>query len=350
MPAEPVSVGYYGLPVIHRPHWKWLVVGYFFLGGISGATAAVGAVARLVGGSSGLAIARHATYVSIVSFAPCPVLLVLDLGRPARFLNMLRVFRPTSPMSVGSWALAAFGAVNTVLALMQLANDLARSAEGNFFRPEHGHPTAAGSDTGWRRRWAAGWRRRAMVATPSQTSSLIRFLSVANGALGFFVAGYTGVLLAATAVPLWSKRPALLGPLFLSSAMSSGVAAIGAAAVVSDALDDASEARLQNLEAAATIAECLALAAWIASLGATARPLQTGQIGVIVRQIVVGAGIVLPMALAGIGQRLPRRFRRPLAGLASALTLAGGFALRYAVVEGGRISADDPRATFEVTR
>jgi formate-dependent nitrite reductase membrane component NrfD len=339
---ESSLAGYYGVPVIHRPHWKWLVVGYFFFGGISGSTAAIGAVARLAGGGSGRAIARYATYVSFAALLPCPPLLILDLGRPARFLNMLRVFRPSSPMSVGSWALAAFGAVNTLNASLQLANELVQPPTSAPLPTQSaGYPLAGG--------WDDGRCRRAPLSTPETTSPFTTSLAVASGALGFFVAGYTGVLLAATAVPLWSKRPALLGPLFLSSAMSSGAAAIGVAAALTRGIDEEGEARLQNLEGVATIAEGLALAAWIGSLGTTARALQTGPMGTVVRHLVVGTGIVLPMVLTGIGGRVPRRYHRPLAGLASALTLAGGFALRYAVVEGGRLSADDPHATFEMT-
>src|SRR4051812_48660236 len=100
-------IGYYGLPVIHRPHWKWLIICYFFLGGISGASAGLSAIARFFDRSDGPRIARIAAYVSAAALLPCPVLLVLDLGRPARFLNMLRVLRLSSPMSMGSWGLAA---------------------------------------------------------------------------------------------------------------------------------------------------------------------------------------------------------------------------------------------------
>lgn len=326
------------MPVIHRPHWKWLVVGYFFFGGIAGSTAAVGAIARLAGGSPGQAIARYATYVSFANLVPCPPLLILDLGRPARFLNMLRVFRPTSPMSVGSWALAAFGATNGLLAMQQVVIDLTRRSR-NATRPSH------------------STRDRVVEPRPGKAETVVALsgpatnaLAMTNGALGFFVAGYTGVLLAATAVPLWSKRPALLAPLFLSSAMSSGVAAISATAALAGGLDDDSEARLQNLEGIATIAEGFALAAWVGSLGAAARPIQTGHIGPVLRQLVVAAGIVAPLALTGAARRLPRRLRRPLVALASALTLIGGLALRFAVVEGGRLSADDPQSTFAMTR
>src|SRR4051794_26965562 len=96
--ASREPVGYYGLPVIHGPHWKWLIICYFFLGGISGTAAVLSAIARLFDHQDGPRIARVATYTSMGALLPCPIFLILDLGRPARFLNMLRVLRPSSPM------------------------------------------------------------------------------------------------------------------------------------------------------------------------------------------------------------------------------------------------------------
>ena len=188
----PAHRGYYDIPVIHGPHWKWLVIGYFYFGGISGASAVIAAFLRLFGGLSGAPLARIATYVSFVALLPCPVLLILDLGRPARFFHMLRAFRVSSPMSVGTWGLTVFGVISALTAGLQLLDD--RSA-GNQDRPNDARQAVS------------------------------KGLALLGGLSGFFITGYTGVLLAATAVPLWSKRPAILGPLFLSSAMTSGAAA-----------------------------------------------------------------------------------------------------------------------------
>ena len=311
------KIGYYGIPVIHASHWKWLVVWYFFFGGISGASAVIAAVARLAGGKEAVRLARAATYVSFATLLPCPPLLILDLGRPRRFLNMLRTIRPSSPMSLGSWGLTAFGAVSTLVAVNQLAMDLSR-AQG-------------------------------------RTGSVVRYriglvLAPLHGAAGFFLAGYTGTLLAATAVPLWAKRPAMLGPLFLASAMASGTAAVAAVLALSPAEDEIIDERLHRLEAVATIAEGALLTAWLAGLGSTSRPLLEGRIGAIARHGVVGAGMTAPLALTAASGKLPWRMRRLANLLAPALTLCGVFALRYAVVEGGRLSANDPRATFDMTR
>jgi formate-dependent nitrite reductase membrane component NrfD len=313
--SPPAKAGYYDIPVIHGPHWKWLITGYFYFGGVSGASAAVGGFSRLFGGASGAELARIATYVSFVSLLPCPVLLILDLGRPGRFLHMLRVFRTSSPMSIGSWGLTAFGLISAVATGLQLLDD--RSSRGG----DH----------------------RAARRPAGDVLALFGALS------GLFVAGYTGVLLAATAVPIWSKRPALLGPLFLSSAMTSGAAAISAVAAGLEREEGGALARLRTLETLSTVAEESLLVMWIIALGPTAKPITEGRLGAIVRHGAVGGGMVIPLAISALLHHLPRRMRRPATLASAGLTLAGVFAVRSAVVLGGRLSADDPRATFELT-
>ncbi|HEX2282242.1 MAG TPA: NrfD/PsrC family molybdoenzyme membrane anchor subunit [Thermomicrobiales bacterium] len=313
---EPSHGGYYDIPVIHGPHWKWLVIGYFYFGGISGASAVIAAFSRLYGGASGTALARIATYVSFLTLLPCPVLLILDLGRPARFFHMLRRFRVTSPMSVGTWGLTMFGAISTLATGLQLANDRS-SRKGD--RPGNLPPAVSYG------------------------------LSLLGGLSGFFVAGYTGVLLAATAVPLWSKRPALLGPLFLSSAMTSGAAAIIAIASATERAESDAHDRLRALETISTITEEALLLTWIVALGSTAKPIVEGRLGGVVRHGAAGAGMTLPLIGAALTPHLPRRLRRPVTIASAALTLAGVFAVRSAIVIGGRLSADDPGATFDMT-
>jgi formate-dependent nitrite reductase membrane component NrfD len=312
--SPPAKAGYYDIPVIHGPHWKWLITGYFYFGGVSGASAAVGGFSRLFGGASGAELARIATYVSFVSLLPCPVLLILDLGRPGRFLHMLRVFRTSSPMSIGSWGLTTFGLISAVATGLQLLDD--RSSRGD---------------------------RRAARRPAGDVLALFGALS------GLFVAGYTGVLLAATAVPIWSKRPALLGPLFLSSAMTSGAAAISAVAAGLEREEGGALARLRTLETLSTVAEESLLVMWIIALGPTAKPITEGRLGAVVRHGAVGGGMVIPLAISALLHHLPRRMRRPATLASAGLTLAGVFAVRSAVVLGGRLSADDPRATFELT-
>lgn len=312
--SDTIPRGYYGVPVIHRPHWKWLVIAYFFFGGIAGATAAIGGIARLMGGRRNASIARVAAYLSLATLIPCPPLLILDLRRPGRFLNMLRVVNPTSPMSIGSWGLAVFGAITTASALLQALADMPG-------RERDGDDTLARAQ---------------------------RALAPLSAGGGFFIAGYTGVILSATAVPLWSKRPALLAPLFLASAMASGSASITlAAAIIGDGARGAE--RVHDLEAMASVAEAVLLFAWIASLGSTAKPLLEGRDGTVVHHGVVGAGTLAPLVAAAMSRSRRGRARRALTIVGSAAALVGGFALRYVVIAGGHASADDPQATFDIT-
>jgi formate-dependent nitrite reductase membrane component NrfD len=302
--------GYYGQPAIHGPHWNWLITGYFFTGGISGGAAALAAAASVFGDEESERLRDHAVLVSFAALLPCPVFLILDLGRPARFLNMLRAFRPSSPMSIGTWGLSIF----SVLETLSTATVLLR-----WFLGERSHPP----------RWAE------------------RILFAANGIGGLFLAGYTGTLLAATAVPLWSRRPEVLGPLFLTSGISSGCAATALSLQVSSNDADEDDA-LTVVDATASLVKAGLLAAWVTSLGDVNGPLTEGRRGKIVREGCILAGVVAPLVIEAATSRSPR-WQRAGRIAAAALSLAGTLALRYAVVSGGRASAADPRATFSVT-
>src|SRR5437764_805472 len=102
--AEPRT--YYDRPVLKKPVWKWYIPAYFFSGGIAGASSTLAFAARLRGNER---LARRAGLISLAGIAVSPVLLIVDLGRPGRFANMLRVAKPTSPMSMGTWLITLFG-------------------------------------------------------------------------------------------------------------------------------------------------------------------------------------------------------------------------------------------------
>ncbi len=323
--------GYYGVPPIHEPHWRWMIAGYFFFGGISGSSATLSACLRLFAGPRAEPLARVALWVSVAALLPCPPLLILDLRRPARFLNMVRAFRPTSPMSMGTWGFLAFSGLLFIQVAMEIgAMVLARS------------------------------QRREPIAFRAAGASV----SALTGTAGVFVSGYTGVLLAATAVPLWSKSPALLASLFLSSATSSAAAAVSLTHLVlrskydhpanaahdrNDEPDARVEDALHTYETMAALAKGITLIAWLHSLGSTSRPLQHDLWGYVVRDGVAGAGIAAPLLLNAASRTLRPRQRFALRLIASAVTLAGVFALRATIVEGGRASANDPDATFDLT-
>ncbi|MDX6719212.1 MAG: hypothetical protein QOJ63_1466, partial [Solirubrobacteraceae bacterium] len=101
--AEPRS--YYGLPVLNEPVWSWEIPVYFFAGGMAGAAAPLALAASVRGDRR---LARAATTVALAGVVVSPPLLISDLGAPRRFFNMLRMFKVTSPMSVGAWILSAF--------------------------------------------------------------------------------------------------------------------------------------------------------------------------------------------------------------------------------------------------
>ena len=105
-PAKPTT--YYGRPMLKKPTWKWFIPLYLFLGGVAGGVALLGALAEMLGGPRHRATVRHARYLSLLLSILCPVLLILDLGRLVRFHHMLRVFKLSSPLSVGTWILSTF--------------------------------------------------------------------------------------------------------------------------------------------------------------------------------------------------------------------------------------------------
>src|SRR2546428_7976172 len=115
--------GYYGVPLLKRPKWRWEIALYFFFEGISAGSFLLGALADLSGNRRLRELARAAYDVSFLTLLPCPPLLIADLGRPERFHHMLRVFKPTSPMNLGAWTLTGFSAPVIAIAAIGLISD-----------------------------------------------------------------------------------------------------------------------------------------------------------------------------------------------------------------------------------
>ncbi len=315
--ADEARDSYYGVPVIHRAHWHWLIIVYFFVGGLAGACYAIASIAQLVGPKEDRQLVRAGRYLSFAALLPSPVLLILDLGRPERFYKMLRILKLRSPMSIGTWGLTVFGAFSAVSAAIEAAQD------GHL-----GRSRAA----------------RVVAALPAKV------IGAAGMPWGLFVAGYTGVLLGATAVPLWAKNALLVGPLFLASAFSTAASAIGLTLSAIPGTQRATLERLEHLERVAIGAELGLLAASKAQLGATAAPVTTGKLGALLRYGTVGSGLLLPLGLHTLVRMVGEKTGRRLGMLSSVLVLVGGFLLRYIAVVGGNASADDPRATFDYAR
>ncbi len=313
------KTSYYGVPVIHKPHWKLLIITYFFLGGIAGGSYVIASIAELLGGSGDRRITRAGRFVSLAALLPCPILLILDLGRPERFLNMLRVVKLRSPMSLGTWGLTIFGGFCALSAV----GEAARAG----LLGENTAPARFGR------------------SVPSR-------LVGAMGTLpAFFLSGYTGVLLAATAVPFWTRNYLLMGPLFFASALSSATAAIALVLALARGTSRETLMRLERLDTVAMLAELSMLLAARANLGDTlSRPLREGRLGQLYRVGLLGLGLAAPLALQGKTHLRGEPPSPTGTALVSLLILAGGFLLRYIMVMAGRRSADDPHATFELTR
>lgn len=318
-PAVPAPT-YYGQPMIKSPTWKWPIPIYFWLGGVAGGAAVVGAVADLFGGEEYRATVRHARWLSLALGAICPIPLIQDLGRPQRFLHMLRVFKASSPLNVGTWILASFGGVSGLLAARQAAED-------GFIVPRE------------------SWIGRALRATPSAP------LTALHGALGVALGGYTGVVLTSSAVPIWASRGILLGPLFETTAIATGAAALNLIGIASGQSTGEALRRVDTIEAAGQVAQLSAALAFdLGKPHRISKPLRRGLWGSVYRLGAVGGGIVTPLALRMGARLLGKRQGTWLYATAAALSLAGALVERLALVEAGKMSARDPLAYQELTR
>jgi len=271
-------------------HWHWLVVLYFFLGGIAGGSYALAALVTLFGRGAHRTLERVGYHVAFFALLPCPALLIADLDRPERFWHLFwmsqrggPMFKWWSPISIGSWALLAFGVFAT-LSLLAV-------------RGEH-HPT------GWLQVFAL--LRRGLAG---------KIIAVFGGFLALFTAGYTGVLLSVTNRPIWADTP-LLGLLFALSAAATSSAVL---LILLRRGETASRAWLERMERASAALELGALALLVVWLGPVSR-VWFGVWGLALLGFALG-GIVVPLVIA-----------RRAAVLASALLVAGGLVLRAVIV------------------
>jgi len=261
---------------------------------------------------------RHAAadgyFVAAAALIPCAPLLVADLGRPDRFHHMLRIFKPLSPLNLGAWTLTGF----TPLAFARAAS---QAADAGLVRGPLGALT------------------RLLPKT---------VLELTGSLLALVLAGYSGVLLAATNVPLWAKSK-LLGGLFMASAMSSGSAAVTLAAARRGSPDPTLH-RLANIESIAALGEAATLTGYLVQSGKTARPLTTGRFAGPFWLGAVGAGTLLPLVLHRFAARRHGRGLRSLATAAAVCSMVGSLVLRWSIFEAGKISSEDQAASFDLSR
>ena len=283
-------------PVINAPVWTWEVPLYFWFGGVATGAWFVSVACDLAGDHRSAAIARR---VSLVAVAPSPVLLIADLGRPGRFLNMLRIFKPRSPMNLGAWALVGFSG----LAAAAVGADLL------------GRPRAA------------------------------RAIGGSNVVVGSYLGSYTGVLLATTAVPLWARSRLFLGPIFVCTAAATGAAATRLT-LVAAGLPHGHPTRtaLGTIETGAMAGELILSSLNERRLGRAGLSLEHGTPGRLFRAAKWGVRI-------GLGLRLLRAPLGPRAhDVASLCYLGAGLAFRYAWVGAGQVSARDDETVARMAR
>ncbi|MCP1387418.1 polysulfide reductase NrfD [Corynebacterium sp. TA-R-1] len=295
---------YYGRPIVKFPPWEWPIAGYLFLGGVAGGSALLGVGAGATGNRE---LQRNARITAAGASALGSLFLVADLGRPERLLNMFRVFKLSSPMSVGSWILGPFSTAAAVAAAAEVDELSGEILPLPDFARSFLHA----------------------AATPA---------GVFSGLLGAPLAVYTAVLLGDTSVPLWQHARKDLPALFVSSAAS---AASGAALVTTSTEHNGPARALAAIGAASDIAATKVLEKNLeAPLEET---MHDGKAGTLLKtaEVLVAAG--------GIGAALGGR-NRVVAALSGAALMAGSCLTRFGIMAAGKRSTEDPKYVVEPQR
>jgi len=295
--------------IVAAPEWGWLVVLYFFFGGIAAGAYFIATLIDLVGAERDRPIAKIAYYITAPLVLLCGLFLTLDLERPERFWHMLiqsntglPIFKYWSPISVGVWALLLFGLFAGVSFLGVLAEDA---------------------------RFGLG--RLSGLARNLHEGPIGLIFQVIGCLFGFFIASYTGALLTATNQPFWSDSP-LIGALFLASAASTGIAVLLLILSFRRGAPPDSVANLERTDRWAMLLELVLLVAFVISLGGLAPVFLFSGYGVLLLNGTLLGGVLIPLFL----QWRPRLLGSNGILLAAVLVLVGGFILRYAIVMAGQ--------------
>lgn len=293
IPHASPEAGYYGKPILKRPQWTNEIPLYFFCGGAAGAAAVIASVAKLTGADYRLA--RDARYLAALGGAISPALLVSDLGMPSRFLNMLRVFKLRSPMSVGSWTLMAFSS----------------SAAGAAF--------------------LGAWQRQGPGGILKVMQNASEFVSTLTGPI---LSTYTGVLLGATAIPVWNQSVGILPLHFATSGMASAAALLELRGHESRALN--------ALGVMTALGETAIGASIELRKNPALKPIKSGKIGWLARLGGLLSG-PLPLLLRLLAHSSNDHRNVRLRKIAAASAVAGSLATRVAWAKAGIGSAQDTR-------
>ena len=298
-PQASPEAGYYGIHLLKEPQWSWEVPVYFFVGGAAGAAAVIAQAARLAGAKTKLV--RDAQTLAAVGAMLSPALLVSDLGQPSRFLNMLRVFKIKSAMSVGVYIVAGFS--NAAIA--------AKIAQ------------AAGNRV-------AIWPVKIVENLAGLTAAL----------LGLGMASYTGVLVGATSIPVWSQNVTTLPVHFAMSGLNSAVSAL-------ELMGHTHSRALNMLGITACALETAEGAKIELKRAPVNEPLKKGTSGFIVRLGGLLSGPV-PLALRVLAAFSGEKRSRDLRRYAAIASLTGSYLTRSGWVRAGHASARDYRIPLQI--
>ena len=294
-PKPALTNSYHGNPVLKPPTWTWQVPLYFFVGGVAGVSAVIALVAHIRGDA---ALERAALWAGFAGALISPPLLIADLGKPIRFLNMLRVFKLRSAMSVGAWTLVGF---SSAVGLAVVCHEVLVAGYGNaLLIPLE---------------WAA------------ETGAAVS---------GIILASYTSVLLGVTAIPVWSENRKLMPAVFLTGALGSAGAVLELLGFLIPAT--------QFIGIVASIFEIVIAITIEVRDRYVDRPLREGSIGWLTR---VGAFLAGPTSFL---LRIFSSHSLALRDIAAVCFIVGALIARFAWIAAGRVSSRDPQALFQIQR
>jgi len=283
------------------PVWDWWIVVYFFVGGIAGGAYFTSAIIELVGGEKDRPIARMGYYIAFPLSIVCAIALIADLGVPARFYHMIVYSKTSLPwpkwdsaVSVGAYALLFFGGFS-FLSFVDALVETGKLPWAPFREKYSGMPRM--------------------------------IYSVLGGLNGFFLASYTGVLLANSHLPMWSSNP-MLGALFLVSGASTGMAAIALGLALTKTDLGEAWSRLKQADNVALVLEIILLVVFVVWLMAAGVSILSGTTGLLIIVGVLLIGLIAPLAI--------QLRMKNMTVIVSLLILIGGFLMRMAIVMGGQ--------------
>ncbi len=292
--------GYYQTPLLKQPPWTWEIPLYFFVGGAAGAAGVIGAIADYTGADR--EIVKHARWIAAAGSVISPPLLISDLGRPERFLNMLRVFKPQSAMSVGVWTLLGFSTAAAATAFAGFLSD----------------------------RFGPSLPIR-VLENAGQAASL---------AFGLPFSNYTGVLIGATAIPVWNRNASEL-PLHF------GASGLGAAVGLLELFGKRKSPALQALALGAAIFETYEGISIERRSDPALQPLKRGTSGHITRAGGVLSGPI-PLLLRTMSLFTSDKRSSTLRRWAAASSVAGSLITRIAWIEAGHVSARNYKLPLQI--